>query len=133
MLRSYETLWIANPNLTAEEVDALVTEMEGIVRSGNGTLVNVDKQGKRRLNYRVSGHREGYYTLFELKAESTVMTELERKMRLHENVIRYLTVAVDEEKRRAEKLAGKRKAKKDKRAKKKGISSDSDDAAGGDN
>ncbi|MFN7975944.1 MAG: 30S ribosomal protein S6 [Acidobacteriota bacterium] len=116
MDRHYETLWIASGALTQEEADGLATEFEGIVRGSQGTISAIDKQGKRRLAYPIKGQREGYYTLFTIEGQPAVILELERKMRLHEQVIRYQTVKMDEEVKRKEKVAARRKEKKERRA-----------------
>lgn len=114
-LRHYETLWIASGAMSQEEVDTLVSEMEGVVRTGKGNLTKSEKQGKRRLAYAIDGQRDGYYTLFELECDAAMIAELERKMRLHEHVLRYLSVNVDDENRRVEKLKTKRRVKKEKK------------------
>lgn len=114
-LRHYETLWIASGALSQEEVDTLVSEMEGVVRNGKGNLTKSEKQGKRRLAYAIDGQRDGYYTLFELECDAAMIAELERKMRLHEHVLRYLSVNVDDENRRVEKLKTRRREKKEKK------------------
>ena len=120
LARHYETLWIAPGSLSQEEVDTLVTEMEGLVRDGDGKLLNVEKQGKRRLAYPIKKSQEGYYTLFEMEATPEAVGEMERRMRLHDQVLRYMTVNIGEEGKRASKLSAKRSAQKAKRAAKKG-------------
>jgi small subunit ribosomal protein S6 len=96
MLRNrYETTFLGAPTLTEEENAAIVTALEGTITEGKGTLIRTEPWGKRRLAYRVQKFDEGYYTLLFYEAEPSVVHELERRIRLNENLLRFLTVKVD--------------------------------------
>ncbi len=89
--------------------------MESVVTSTGGSITKSDRMGKRHLAYRVGHFKEGNYVLFIVESEVATVKELERRLRVSEPVIKYLTVRVDEELKRAEKLRNiraKRLAKK---------------------
>ena len=112
MMRIYENLFIVRPDATEEEIDHLIEQMSKNVTSAGGTVDKVDKWGKRRLAYRVEKHREGSYVLMQFTAESQVVKEFERRMRVQDSVIKFLTVRIDETLKRVE----KRKKEREKRA-----------------
>ena len=111
-MRIYENLFIVRPDATEEEIDHLIEQMSKNVTSAGGTVDKVDKWGKRRLAYRVEKHREGSYVLFQFTAEANVVKEFERRMRVQDSVIKFLTVRIDETLKRVE----KRKKEREKRA-----------------
>lgn len=105
MNRMYETVFVLNPGLPDEDADKLVGVMENVAKE-RGASVKVDRWGKRRLAFEVAHHKEGNYVLFTIDTtDSGVIHELERRMRIEDNVIRYLSVRVDLERRRAVKLS----------------------------
>ena len=112
-MRIYELIFILKPGMPDEDVDTIVEQFSGIITEGGGVINKVDRWGKRRLAYKVSGQREGYYVLIDYSVESNsgLSKEVERRLRVVDDVIKYLTVRVDETRKRAEKL----KAKRDKR------------------
>ena len=103
-MRHYEIMFIVNPNAEEEEIDKINTQVEGIVTSGGGTVDKVEKMGKRRLAYEVDRHREGYYVLFVITANGDIVKECERRLRVMDAVIKYITVRTDEEVRRLDKM-----------------------------
>jgi len=103
-MAEYETIFITAPTLTDDETDEIAAQMEILVRERGATL-RVEKWGKRKLAYEIKHHNDGYFYLFEMETQSDVILELERRMKLDDKVLRFLTVRVDEEKRRAQKLA----------------------------
>ena len=107
-MRNYEIMFIVNPNAAEEEIDKLNAQLESIVTSGGGTVEKIEKMGKRRLAYEVDRHREGYYVLFVITANGDIIKECERRLRVLDAVIKYLTVRTDEERRRLEKIKGYR-------------------------
>ena len=111
-MRIYEQLFIAKPDAPDEEVDAFIEQMKTIVSNAGGTVDKVDKWGKRKLAYRVDRYREGAYVLFQFTAEAAAVTEFERRLRVSDLVIKFLTVRIDETLKRLE----KRKKERDKRA-----------------
>ena len=67
-MRNYEIMFIVNPNALEEEIDKINGQIENVVTSGGGTIVKIEKMGKRRLAYDVGKQREGYYVLFVITA-----------------------------------------------------------------
>ena len=103
-MRNYEIMFIVNPNAPEEEIDKINTQLEGIITSGGGAIEKIEKMGKRRLAYEVDRHREGYYVLFVIKANGDIIKECERRLRVMDAVIKYITARTDEEGRRLEKI-----------------------------
>src|SRR6476619_6058505 len=103
-MRNYEIMFIVNPNATEEEIDKINGQIESIVTTGGGKVEKIEKMGKRRLAYEVDKHREGYYVLFVISANGDIIKECERRLRVMDAVIKYLTVRTDEETRRFEKI-----------------------------
>ena len=111
-MRIYENLFIVKPDATEEEIDSLIEQMSKNITTPGGTVDKVEKWGKRRLAYRVEKHREGYYVLLTFTADSQAVREFERRMRVQDSVIKFLTVRIDETLKRIE----KRKKVREKRA-----------------
>jgi len=112
MQRTYEMMFIARPDMTDEDLDRLISTLETQVGTANGTVKSVERMGKRRLAYLVRGFHEGIYVLFTIESESgQLVRELERRLRVTEPVIKFLTVRVDEEAKRLEKAKKLREAK----------------------
>jgi small subunit ribosomal protein S6 len=111
-MRIYENLFIVKPDATEEEIDQLVEQMSKNVSTAGGTVDKVEKWGKRRLAYRVEKHREGNYVLMQFTAESQTVKEFERRLRVQDQVIKFLTVRIDETLKRLD----KRKKEREKRA-----------------
>ena len=115
-MRAYEIMFILRPDMTEENVDRFLAQMETVVTSTGGTVQSKEKWGRRRLAYGVRGHREGYYVLFNLECEPPTVREFERVLKVSEPAIKFLTVRIDQELKRLEKLRQKRE-KKEKRGK----------------
>ncbi|HXY41019.1 MAG TPA: 30S ribosomal protein S6 [Vicinamibacteria bacterium] len=113
--RVYEILFIADPNLGEPEVDALTTQVQGFVEQAGGKLQKVEKWGKKRLAYDVGRHREGSYVLLVVEGGGGLVREAERRLKVTDGVIRFLTVRVDEELRKAERRKAKRALGEEKR------------------
>ena len=113
--RVYEILFIADPNLGEPEVDALTATIQGFVEKEGGKIQKVEKWGKKRLAYGVGKHREGSYVLIVTEGGANLVKEVERRLRVTDGVIRFLTVRVDEELRKAEQRKAKRTAEEEKR------------------
>ena len=103
MQRTYEVMFIIRPDVAEDELDKLIANLEGSVTSGGGT-VKAEKMGRRRLAYTVRKFQEGNYILFTVEGTGQVVHELERRLRVTEPVIKFLTVRVDEEQKRLEKV-----------------------------
>jgi small subunit ribosomal protein S6 len=94
--REYETIYILRPNTPNEGVAEVNTRIKGVIESMGGKVLKVDNWGKRRLAYEVAKERKGIYLYWLYLAKSGVVEEAERNLRMLDNVIRYLTVKVDE-------------------------------------
>lgn len=116
-MHKYEVMFIIRPDTAEEEMDKVVSQMEGHVTAAGGKMEKVEKIGRRRLAYRVHRHREGFYVRFVFESEPPAVNELERRMRVADAVIKFLTVRVDEEQKRAAKQAELRAKKEAKRPK----------------
>ena len=114
-MRRYETIFIASPTLTDEQVDELVRYFEGIVVEQGGELLKTDKWGRKKLAYEVQKFSEGYYTLFEMNAGPSLIAELERRFRNHDSVIKFLSVRLDVD----QKAADRNKARFEREARRK--------------
>lgn len=113
--RQYEILFIAEQNLGEPEVDTLTATVKGFIEKENGTVEKVEKWGKKRLAYAVRRHREGYYVLLVAEGTGVMVKEVERRLKVADGIIRYLTVRVDEELRKAERRKAKRALGEEKR------------------
>lgn len=107
-MRTYEVIFIIRPELPEAEVDALVQQMQQAVTGAGGRMAKADKWGKRPLAYRISGQREGFYVLFEFQGGGEVVRELERRLKVTEPVLKTLSVRVDLERKKSEKLRHRR-------------------------
>ena len=102
--RSYEVMFIVRPDVTEEDLDKLVTTLQGHATTAGAVVKSAEKMGKRRLAYDVRKFQEGQYVLFVLNADGKAVHELERRMRVAEQVIKFITVRTDEEQQRLEKV-----------------------------
>jgi small subunit ribosomal protein S6 len=91
----YENVFIARQDVTAAQVEALTEQFAGIVTAQGGTVTKREYWGLKSLSYRVRKNRKGHYTLLNIDAPAAAVIELERNLRLHEDVLRQLTVRVD--------------------------------------
>src|SRR5579863_3467257 len=111
-MRIYEELFIMKPDTPEEEAEAYITQVKDLITAGKGTIDKVEKWGVRKLAYRVSKCNEGNYTLIQFTAPSELVHEVERRMRVTDSVIKFITVRIDEKMKKIE----KRKKARDKRA-----------------
>jgi small subunit ribosomal protein S6 len=112
-MRVYEELFIVRPDATEEEIDAYIEQISTTITATGGTIEKVEKWGVRKLAYRVNKRIEGFYVLIVFNAGAEVAKEVERRMRMTEFVMKFITVRVDE---RMKKIEKRRKAR-EKRAK----------------
>jgi len=99
--RVYEILFIADPNLGEPEVDALTATVQGYVEKEGGKIQRIEKWGKKRLAYSVKKHRDGSYVLMVVDGQPSLVHEVERRMRVTDGVVKFITVRVDEDLRKA--------------------------------
>src|ERR1700691_4636361 len=112
MNRTYELMFIVRPDMADEDLEKLISTLESTVTSAAGSIKSIDRMGKRRLAYVVRKFREGVYILMTIEGAGTVVHELERRLRVTEPVIKFLTVRIDEEQKRLDKIKKLRDAKK---------------------
>src|SRR3977135_2548201 len=116
MTRIYEELFIVKPDAPDEEVDAFVETLKTQLTTAGATVDKIDKWGKRRLAYRVDKYREGTNVLLQVTAEPDSVKELERRLRVSDVVLKFLTVRIDETLKRLEKRKKEREKRSAKRA-----------------
>ena len=91
----YESVFIARQDISAGQVDTLADEMEKLISDNGGSVARREYWGLRNLTYRMKKNRKGHYIMFNLDAPSEAVQEMERLMRLHDDVMRVLTIKVD--------------------------------------
>jgi small subunit ribosomal protein S6 len=111
-MRVYEELFIVKPDAPEEEIDGFVDQIKQVITSGKGTIDKIDKWGVRKLAYRVQKYAEGHYILVQFSSSPELVKEVERRMRVADLVIKFITVRVDEKIKKIE----KRKKAREKRA-----------------
>jgi small subunit ribosomal protein S6 len=112
MNRTYELMFIVRPDMVEEDQDKLISTLETAVTSSGGQVKNVERMGKRRLAYTVRRFHDGIYILLTLEGSGGLVHELERRLRVSEPVIKFLTVRIDEEQKRLDKIKAIRDARK---------------------
>lgn len=95
-MRQYESMYILKSDLEAEQTSELVNKYQSLVTEHSGEITELDEMGKRRLAYEINHHNDGYYVLMKYSADTDFTPELERQMRIDDNVLRFLTVRVGE-------------------------------------
>ena len=111
-MRIYEELFILRPDLTDEEMDPFAEQLQQVITGAGGTVDKLEKWGKRKLAYRIGKREEGFYILIQFTSGPSVVKELERRLRVSDLVLKYLTVRIDEKLKRIE----KRKKNREQRA-----------------
>jgi small subunit ribosomal protein S6 len=104
MSRLYEVMFIVRPDVADEEVDKLVAGFTTTITSGGGAVKSVEKMGRRKLAYMVRKFNDGNYVLLTIEANGAGVLELERRLRVTEQVIKFITVRIDEEEKRLAKV-----------------------------
>ena len=92
----YESVFIARQDISAGQVDTLADEMEKLILDNGGSVARREYWGLRNLAYRMKKNRKGHYIMFNLDAPSEAVQEMERNLRLHEDVLRYMTIRLEE-------------------------------------
>ena len=113
--RVYEVMYIAQPETADEDVTKLNEAIQQQIEREGGTIVKTEVMGKRKLAYPIKKKTEGHYTLFEIEGSGQEIAELERRFRVNDTVIRFVTVRVDEERKTGAKLTAKREKNQDRR------------------
>jgi small subunit ribosomal protein S6 len=104
MSRTYEVMFILRPDVEEEETDKLIESLSNTVKTGGGVMKTVEKMGRRKLAYIVRKFNDGNFILLTVEATGPVVLELERRLRVTEQVIKFITVRMDEEEKRLAKV-----------------------------
>ena len=111
MQRTYEVMFIIKPDMADEDVDKLLSTIETNAANSGAKLEKTERWGKRRLAYDVRGFSDGNYILLVVNSDGKAIHELERRLRVSEPVIKFITVRVDESQKRLEKIKALRATK----------------------
>jgi small subunit ribosomal protein S6 len=111
-MRVYEELFIVKPDAPEEEVESFIEQVKQVIVSGKGTVDKADKWGTRKLAYRIQKYNEGLYILFQFTSSPELVKEVERRLRVTDMVIKFITVRIDEKQKKIE----KRKKAREKRS-----------------
>jgi small subunit ribosomal protein S6 len=114
-LRTYELVYIVTPDATEEQIAAIHEQVEQTTQKMGGSLVKTDNWGRRRLAYSIQHHKEGVYILETIEGSGELMRELDRRLKVIDNVIRQLIVRVDEEQRVVERTRTRRQTFQERR------------------
>ena len=109
--RVYEIMYIALPETANEDIAKLNEGIQTLVEADGGSVVRIDDIGRRKLAYEIKRKKEGYYVLLEIACSGKEIAELERRFRVNDAIIRFISVRVDEERKTADKIRNKREAK----------------------
>ena len=112
--RVYEVMYIVKPDVADEDVNTLNETLQGVIEKEGGSIVKFENMGRRKLAYEIKRFTEGHYVLFEIEGSGKEILELERRMRVNDAIIRFITVRVDEERKTADKISAKRDNRKSK-------------------
>ncbi|HXH69039.1 MAG TPA: 30S ribosomal protein S6 [Pyrinomonadaceae bacterium] len=113
--RTYEVMYIGTPETSDDDITKLNEAIEKMITDDGGSIVKTEAMGRRKLAYPINKKTEGHYTLFEIEGSGQEIAELERRMRVNDTIMRYMTVRVDEERKTAEKHRSKREDRQNKR------------------
>ena len=109
--RTYELMFIVDPDAGDEDVLKLSEGVQKIITGQGGSITKTEMMGKRQLAYEINHRRNGTYVLLEVEGSGAEIAEVERRMRVNDQILRYMTVRVDEMRRRADKLKDRRARK----------------------
>ena len=91
----YEHVFLARQDVSAQQVDALVEQYKGVIEAHGGTVGRIENWGLKSLTYRIKKNRKAHYALMDIDAPAAAIHEMERQMRINEDVLRYMTIAVE--------------------------------------
>lgn len=107
MNREYEIGFIINPEASDEEVKKITSGIEDILKKGKAKIENVDEWGKKKLAYPINNHREGIYFFYKTTAPGEIISEIERRLKLGEMVLRFIILRIDERMKKTNRLEKK--------------------------
>jgi small subunit ribosomal protein S6 len=111
MNRTYEIMFIVRPDVEEADLDKLIEGFSSNITNGGGEVKSVEKMGRRRLAYTVRKFNDGFYVLLNVAAAGSLISEIERRLRVSEQVIKFITVRMDEEEKRLAKVKAIRDTK----------------------
>ena len=114
--RVYEVMYIVTHETADDEVTRINENLQGVIEKEGGTIVRLDNMGRRRLAYEIKRKTEGHYVLFEIEGSGSEIAELERRMRVNDAIMRFITVRVDEDRKTADKIRAKREKRQSTRS-----------------
>ena len=109
--RTYELVFIVDPDVADDEVMKLSEGVQKIITGQGGSITKTEMMGKRQLAYEINHKKNGTYVLLEIEGSGAEIAEVERRMRVNDQILRYMTIRVDEARRRADKLKDRRARK----------------------
>lgn len=109
-MRVYEVLFIIAPNVEEGDIDTIITQLSDVATNQGARIAKIDRMGRRRLAYQIQKFNEGYYVVFTVEGTGAEIAEIERRMRVTDAIIRYITIRIDEDLKRAEKFHARRVA-----------------------
>jgi small subunit ribosomal protein S6 len=110
LIRVYEVLFIVAPNTEEGDVESLITQLSDVVTNQGAQVAKVDRLGRRRLAYPIQKFNDGFYVVLTVEGTGAEIAEVERRMRVTDAIIRYITIRIDEDLKRAEKFRARRAA-----------------------
>ena len=119
--RQYELVYILPPDTTDQQVTELHQQIEAVVSRMNGQIEKTENWGRRRLAYEIGRHKEGVYVLDVIYGTGDLMKELDRRLKVMDQIVRHLVVRVDEEKKVVERTRTKRQSESERRRVKRGL------------
>ena len=114
--RTYEVMYIVNPDTASDRIEKLNDAVGKLIEKEGGSVVKVDNIGLKDLAYPIEKKQQGHYVLFEIEGTGQEIAELERRMRVNDMIMRYITVRVDEDRKKADAVKAKKEARAAKRA-----------------
>ncbi len=115
-MRTYEVMYIVDPETPADKIEKLNDAVGKLIKKEGGEVVKMEEIGLKTMAYPIQKKEEGHYVLFEIKGTGQEIAELERRMRVNDMIMRYITVRVDEDRKKADAIREKREARAAKRA-----------------
>jgi small subunit ribosomal protein S6 len=119
--RQYELVYILSPDVTEQQTTELHGQIEGIVSRLNGRIDKAENWGRKKLAYEIGHHKEGTYLLDVISGSGDLMKELDRRLRVMDDVIRHMVVRVDEEQKVVERTRSKRQSESERRRVRRGL------------
>jgi small subunit ribosomal protein S6 len=110
-VRNYEVVFVAAPTLSSDELEDFINHIQTVIEGKNGKVVKVDNWGKKSLAYKIKRFREGYYVVLTIEGDGGAIAELERRFRVTDYILRFISVRIDYALKRSEKIKAARQKK----------------------